>query len=277
MNDNYTNIKNASFLVYGASLFTILANTIMWRFASGYASPIPGFHYVPGIAWGMMFFWGGLLLRTVWPKAKWWILVPVLLIALFFLYRYIQAQTWLTTSIPNLYTSLFCFGFIVPLETIKTAEKYNGWYLLVLLLTITFSYVAASVANDRLYWHNGALPQFEDMWKLLLGLMAATVPLLNIAAVHLAAIFAFTKTGQCLGNQKWLKWAVIILGVQVYLRCLVNLIGWRNDWYFTSMFIIQPINVYLCIALYRRIELRHEDGSKLTWKECFKIRFKNEE
>lgn len=271
MNENYMTLKNASFLVYGSSLLVILTNSIMWRFASSYASPIPGFHYVPGIAWGLLFFWGGLLLRTVWPRARWWIQVPILLVALFFLYRYIQAQTWLTTSVPNLYTSLFCFGFIAPLETIKTAGNYRGWYLLAVLLIITFCYVATLVANDRLYWHNGAQPQFEDMWKLLLGLMAVTVPLLKIVAVHLAAIFAFTKTGQWLGSQKWIKWVVYIIGIQVYVRCFFNLIGWRNDWYFTSMFIIQPINVYLCVALYRRIELRHEDGTKLSWKECFKL------
>jgi len=271
MNENYTTLKNASFLVYGASLLVILANSIMWRYASSYASPIPGFHYVPGIAWGLMFFWGGLLLRTVWPKTRWWIQVPILLAALLFLYRYIQAQTWLTTSIPNLYTSLFCLGFIAPQETLKSARNYKGWYLLAFLLVLTFCDVAASVASDRLYWHNAAQPQFEDMWRLLRWLMAATEPLLKIVAVYMAAVLAFTQMGQWIGSQKWLKWVVIVIGIQVFLRCLVNWMGRINDWYFASLLIIQPVNVYLCIALYRRIELRHEDGSKLSRKECFKL------
>ena len=101
--------------------------------------------------------------------------------------------------------------------------------------------------------------------------MAATEPLLKIMAVYMAAVLAFTKMGQWIGSQKWLKWVVIIIGIQVFLRCLGNLIGWRFNWYFTSLFVIQPVNVYLFIALYRRIELRHDDGSKLSCKECFKI------
>lgn len=60
------------------------------------------------------------------------------------------------------------------------------------LFVITFCDVATSVACDRLYWHNAAQPQFEDMWRLLRWLMAATEPLIKIVAVYMAAVLAFT-------------------------------------------------------------------------------------
>ena len=67
-----TQLSNASILIYGASLFFIVANAIMWRFVPYEKMPvIPGFNYLPGIAWALFFFCPGVLLCSLWPKVKW--------------------------------------------------------------------------------------------------------------------------------------------------------------------------------------------------------------
>ena len=69
---NNTQFKNATFLVYGASLLVIIANTLMWRYIPYEHMPsLPGFGYLTGIAWALFFFWAGLIIRQTCPILKW--------------------------------------------------------------------------------------------------------------------------------------------------------------------------------------------------------------
>lgn len=268
-----TQLSNASILIYGASLFFIVANAIMWRFVPYEKMPvIPGFNYLPGIAWALFFFCPGVLLRSLWPKVKWWIQLPVLLIGVFFLCRYISFQGWSTSAVPNMYAALFCFGFVTPLESIRTAKNDKGWFILCLLAGLSFCDVAISVVNGRLQWWGEAIrPEFADMWRLMLWLTSATEPILMIAVMYLATLFAFSKTGQWLGEQRWIKWSAVVAAIWVYLPNLVNMIGRYDIWYFSSRFIVQPVNILLFVALYRRLAVKNDNGGKLSWKECFKL------
>lgn len=268
-----TQLSNASILIYGASLFFIVANAIMWRFVPYEKMPvIPGFNYLPGIAWALFFFCPGVLLRSLWPKVKWWIQLPVLLIGVFFLCRYISFQGWSTSAVPNMYAALFCFGFVAPLESIRTAKNDKGWFTIILLAALVFCDVAISVVNWRLQWWGEAIrPEFADMWRLMLWLTSATEPVLKIVVVYLVALFSFSKIGQWLGRQRWLKWFVIAAAIWVYLPNLVNMIGRYDIWYFSSRFIVQPVNILLFVALYRRLAVKNDNGGKLSWKECFKL------
>ena len=245
----------------------------MWRFIPYEAMPvIPGFNFLPGIGWALFFFWPGLLLRSLRPKAKWWIQLPVLIIGIFFLCRYIYCLGWTSSAVPNMYAALFCFGFVAPLESIGNAKNDKGWFTLILLAALVFCDVAISVVNGRLQWWDEAIrPEFADMWQFMLWLTSATEPLLKIVVVYLVAMFAFSVAGQWLGQQRWLKWFTVAAAIWVYLPNLVNIIGRYDIWFFSSRFIVQPVNILLFVALYRRLTVKNDNGGKLSWKECFKL------
>lgn len=269
---NNSQFKNATLLVYGAALSVIIANTIMWRYIPYEHMPvIPGFGYITGIAWALLFFWAGLIIRQACPNVKWWIQLPILALAMFCLYRYISYNGWTTTSVPTLYASLFCLGFIAPLDVLKSLKYYKGWCLLGGTIILAFCFVAISVASNRLYWWDAFKPQFADMQRLLRWLTAATEPLLLVMVAILAVSFSFTQVGQWLGGRKWVKWFVIIASVWFFLPNFIYSIGRIDSWYFSSRYLVQPINIYLLVGLYRKFAVRNERGEKLSWKEAFKV------
>lgn len=92
-----------------------------------------------------------------------------------------------------------------------------------------------------------------------------------IAVMYLATLFAFSKIGQWLGEQRWIKWLAVVAAIWVYLPNLVNMIGRYDIWYFSSRFIVQPVNILLFVALYRRLAVKNDNGGKPSWKECFKL------
>lgn len=277
MNSSSTSVRNASILVYGAVLFVIIANYLMLDIgqtlnpASRYSPLIPGFWYLPSICYGLLFFWAGLLVRTAFPenRLRWWVQVPVLAFSLFFLFRYMMSPDWF--SVPYFYLSLVFLGFTLPLESMKTAGNYRGWYLLALLLVLTFCYVAVAVLNNRLAMRVAFRPQFDDMWRMMHWLASKAEPLMLIVTICLASVFAFTKTGQWIGGQNWFKWLTVILCAVSFVHALVLSIQWHGTMYYTLRFLVHPVSIWLLVAIYWKIWGRNVSGGRLSWKECLRI------
>lgn len=261
MNDSTSAIRNASFLIYGSGLVYLVIYFV------GTSTIIPGFHHLSGIVWALFEFWAGAIIRRAFPKLRWLIIIPNLLLALpGILLSIVPSQNLLILILPAI--SMFCLGFVTPLEKLETKYFNNSLAILLVLLLVIFCYVAVRVANN--IW-NLFPPEREDVKSLFSLLMSATRTLLMIATVYLATMFSFTKIGQTIGmgHHGWLKWIVAAIAIIFYLHYLFIFANHGNilmndpsTWCDLSRVIIQPFNVYLCVVLFRRIIKR------LSWKEC---------
>ena len=277
MNNSSTSVRDASILVYGAFILVMAAHYLMLDIGhvlnpANWGAPlIPGFPCLLSICSGLLFVWAGLLVRTAFPenRLKWWVQVPVLALSLFFLFRYMMSPDWFT--VPYFYLSLVLLGFTLPLESMKTAGNYSGWYLLALLLVLTFCYVAVAVLNNRLAIRNAFQPQFDDMWLLMNGLVTKAEPLMLLLTICLASVFVFTKTGQWIGGQNWFKWLMVVLCAVSFVHALGTTIQWRGRLYYVLRLLVHPVSIWLLVAIYRKIWGSNAGGGRLSWKECFKI------
>jgi len=143
------------------------------------------------------------------------------------------------------------------------------------LMLSVFCYTAVSVAKQRLQWGD-LMPEHQDMEKLLEALLWVAEPLLGLISAYFVIQFSFSSTAQNLGGQQWIRVLVaavcglsFIWAIQFFFMMFHRWTYMANYVYYSPILslLVQPISVYLMIAVYRRAKSR----KTLSWKECFKL------
>ena len=171
-------------------------------------------------------------------------------------------------------------GYLITPADLTLETQKKGWGSLSLVLFSVFSYTAVAVVKQRLSWGN-LMPEHTDMEQLLEALVTVTEPLLCILSAYLILHFSCSSIAQKLGAHKWAR---VIAAIACTVSLLFTLrfclsfsaLHWNYmiAWVYYNpllMLVVQPVNVYLYIAIYRRLFLKNDNGEKLTWKESFKL------
>ena len=165
-----------------------------------------------------------------------------------------------------------------PLDFSVDTQK-KGWGSLSLVLFSVFCYAAVAVVKQRLLWGN-LMPEHSDMELLLEALSRMTEPILCIISACFILHFSFSSIAQYLGSKKWVRIITFIACLMSLLFALRFCLSFIYRWnmmmagvYYSPllMLAVQPLNVFLYIAIYRRLFRRNEQNEKISWKESFKL------
>ena len=265
---------NASVIICGGVCFVKAITHFMLRASDWSESAIPGLVFMSDLCYPLLFTWIGLLLRGWKPESKWWVQLAVLLIAIYGLCRYCDwtADHW---HIVHLDFAMIALGYLIPPKSLKLEGEKTGWLSLIMLMLSVFCYTAVSVAKQRLQWGD-LMPEHQDMEKLLEALLWVAEPLLGLISAYFVIQFSFSSTAQNLGGQQWIRVLVaavcglsFIWAIQFFFMMFHRWTYMANYVYYSPILslLVQPISVYLMIAVYRRAKSR----KTLSWKECFKL------
>ena len=265
---------NASVIICGGVCLVRAITHFMLRASDWSESAIPGLVFMSDLCYPLLFTWIGLLLRGWKPESKWWVQLAVLLIAIYGLCRYCDwtADHW---QIVHLDFAMIAMGYLIPPESLKLEGEKTGWLSLIMLMLSVFCYTAVSVAKQRLQWGD-LMPEHQDMEKLLEALLWVAEPLLGLISAYFVIQFSFSSTAQNLGGQQWIRVLVaavcglsFIWAIQFFFMMFHRWTYMANYVYYSPILslLVQPISVYLIIAVYRRAKSR----KTLSWKECFKL------
>lgn len=264
------NYKNASFTLAGLACLVLLLSALFWRMGDDGHSLVPGFHYLTGIAYPALAAWVGILLRSRFNTGKWWVHIPLLILASAFVAIYIilRAKPWWDARL-YLCLAMIIIGYLVPPRELDGQSENWGWNDLALLLITSFCYTAISIVKYRFQWGT-IVPEHPDMEELMERLLVATEPLMVFTVVYFFVRFSFSRMGLSLGSREWLQGILWVPCIIVFYYTLVNVSGsyyFRRDTAWVELG-IQPCTVYLVIVAIRCIE-KVTGKKQRTWKECF--------
>ena len=265
---------NASVIICGGVCLVWAITHFMLKSSDWSEPAIPGLVFMSDLCYPLLFTWIGLLLRGWKPESKWWVKLAVLLIAIYGLCRYCDwtADYW---HIVHLDFVMIALGYLIPPESLKLEGEKTGWLSLIMLMLSVFCYTAVSVAKQRLQWGD-LMPEHQDMEKLLEALLWVAESLLGLISAYFVIQFSFSSTAQNLGGQQWIRVLVaavcglsFIWAIQFFFMMFHRWTYMANYVYYSPILslLVQPISVYLMIAVYRRAKSR----KTLSWKECFKL------
>ena len=265
---------NASVIICGGVCLVRAITHFMLKSSDWSEPAIPGLVFMSDLCYPLLFTWIGLLLRGWKPESKWWVQLAVLLIAIYGLCRYCDwtADYW---HIVHLDFVMIALGYLIPPESLKLEGEKTGWLSLIMLMLSVFCYTAVSVAKQRLQWGD-LMPEHQDMEKLLEALLWVAESLLGLISAYFVIQFSFSSTAQNLGGQQWIRVLVaavcglsFIWAIQFFFMMFHRWTYMANYVYYSPILslLVQPISVYLMIAVYRRAKSR----KTLSWKECFKL------
>ena len=261
---------SASFLMGGAACAILLTSTILNRIGGTGTPVIPGFSYLAGLSWCLLFFWVGIILRGRWPKTRTWIQVLLFCAVIFLIYRY-RHIAWITwETIPYIYLACIGLGFLSPPALLLHNRRQKGWMDFILTMISIFCYVSVAVARDRVS-HDVFLLENEDMHHLLQWLLSNVEPLLLIVSLYFISSFSFSKAGLWIGKQRWFRLLSGVVCAIVFILCLGGLVSfglWGYGLVFLMRFMVLPGTVYLVYVIVRSIKRRRTGG---TWKEVFML------
>ena len=264
------NFKKGSFVLCGAACALLLVYYILQETGLH----IPGVGYMMGLCWMVFFLWAGMLIRQFYPKSPWWIRLPVLAVAVFFLVWYGRYATHTFRALSYLYLAIFGFGFLVPPKMLDNAGRESGWISLVLLLASVFCYVAVAVAGDRINWGGVFKTQHQDMERLLEWILGAAEPLMVLVALYFTVRVSFSKEGLSLGGKKWFQSAAAVAAAFNFLTSLTYIMPW--SWYGgvrPLRLLAQPITVCGLVILVRAIKKKicKSKWADVSWREIWNI------
>lgn len=271
---------NASVIICGAVCLIRLVSHLVFQMQD-WSRPmlIPGLAFLTELCYPLLFAWIGLLLRGAQGQSKWWMQLIVAAMSVFCLCRYCTwtADHWFSI---HLHLAMLGFGYLIPPAELKLGEKRTGWTNLVMLLVAVFCFTAVSIVKRRLDW-GVAMPEFQDMEKLLEDLVRIVVPLLAIISAYFAIRFSFSSFAQKAGGNKWVRIFAVAFCVFSFLQALrfvlMTSFKWQylagNVYVYPLTFVLaQPVTIYLIYVASRLIaELWKPKADRLPWRECCKI------
>lgn len=269
---------NASVIICGAVCLVRVIAHYLFQFSDWNDPVVPGVDSMVGLCYPVLFAWIGLLLRRWLPMPKWWVKLLITAICAYCLFRYRDwnAEHWYAA---HLYIVMAGVGYLISPADLSLENQKRGWSSLSLALFSVFCFTAVAVIMRRLMWGH-LMPEHEDMEMLLEKLTWVTEPLLCIISAWFILHFSFSSLAQKIGDQKWFRIIAAIaciFSLIFALRfCLMGLHRWNvmMAWVYYNpllMLAVQPVNIYLYIAIYRRLFRRNDNNEKLSWKEAFTI------
>ena len=270
---------NASVNICGAVCMVRVIAHYLFRFSEWNQPIVPGVDSMVGLCYPVLFAWVGLLLRKWLPMPKWWVKLLITALCSYCLFRYCNwnADYWYSA---HLYIVMIGVGYLITPTDLTLETQKKGWGSLSLVFFSVFCYTAVAVVKQRLLWGN-LMPEHADMEQLLEALVTVTEPLLCILSVYFILHFSFSSTAQTLGAEEWVRIIAAVACIMSLLFALrfclsFSVLHWNYmiAWvYYNSllMLAVQPVNVHLYIAIFRRLFRRNDKNEKLSWKECFTL------
>ena len=279
MNTNKTLYTNASVIIGGAVCAVLMTNHILGRMSDwNEPSVFPGFRIMCCLCFPILYFWVGMLLRTVIKNPKWWSQLLLSGGAIFCLYRYRHfAENWGYAD--ALYIAMALIGFLIPPKILHSASQNKGWISLVLIALCAFCYTALTTVKDRLLW-GPIVPEHPDMELMMETILVNAEPLMVIITIYFIAQFAFSEVAQTLGSQIWFRGIIAVPCIYCFLGYFSSLFTWGmsgiaiNYVYYSPLmwFIAQPVTIYLVVFCTRLIKERcNGKEERRNWKELAKL------
>lgn len=239
---------SASFILTGAACALILLSRCYYNFCDGL--PVKGIWTIFSLAWPLLGFWFGMVMRHLAGKPRWWILaIAAAASALVFAGLVTDQVLYFHTH--TLRVVLFALlGFIIPTGAYSSSD--NSIKSGILLLLSLLAYATCEFALQRLHVGHMAR-EYAAMQVQVSKVLYCGSYALELLTVWLFAEFSFSGAGQWLGSKKWFRWIASLLAVTVFISILVYVFECGLSWWYLVDIIIQPVVVYVGIVFYRLV------------------------
>lgn len=239
---------SASFILTGAACALILLSRCYYNFCDGL--PVKGIWTIFSLAWPLLGFWFGMVMRHLAGKPRWWILA-IAAAASALVFTGLVTDQILYFHTHTLRAVLFALlGFIIPTGAYSSSD--NSIKSGILLLLSLLAYATCEFALQRLHVGHMA-DEFAAMQVQVSKVLYCGSYALELLTVWLFAEFSFSGAGQWLGSKKWFRWIDSLLAVTVFISILVYIFECGLSWWYLVDIIIQPVVVYVGIVFYRLV------------------------
>ena len=247
MDSNERNkLISASFILTGAACALILLSLYHYHFSDGL--PVKGIWTVFSLAWPLLGFWFGMVMRHLAGKPRWWILA-IAAAASVLVFAGLGTDQVLYFHTHTLRAVLFALlGFIIPTGAYSSSD--NSIKSGILLLLSLLAYATCEFALQRLHVGHMA-DEFAAMQVQVSNVLYCGSYALELLIVWLFAEFSFSLAGQWLGSKRWFRWIAALLTVTVFISILVYVFECGLSWWYLVDIIIQPVVVYFGMVIYR--------------------------
>ena len=236
---------SASFILTGAACALILLSRCYYNFCDGL--PVKGIWTIFSLAWPLLGFWFGMVMRHLAGKPRWWILA-IAAAASALVFTGLGTDQVLYFHTHTLRAVLFALlGFIIPTGAYSSSD--NSIKSGILLLLSLLAYATCEFALQRLHVGHMA-DEFAAMQVQVSKVLYCGSYALELLTVWLFAEFSFSVAGQWLGSKKWFRWIDSLLAVTVFISILVYVFECGLSWWYLVDIIIQPVVVYVGIVFY---------------------------
>lgn len=239
---------SASFILTGAACALILLSRCYYNFCDGL--PVKGIWTIFSLAWPLLGFWFGMVMRHLARKSRWWILA-IAAAASALVFTGLGTDQVLYFHTHTLRVVLFALlGFIIPTGAYSSSD--NSIKSGILLLLSLLAYATCEFALQRLHVGHMA-EEYAAMQVQVSKVLYCGSYALELLTVWLFAEFSFSRAGQWLGSKKWFRWIASLLSVIFFISTLVSVFEWGLKWWYLVDIIIQPVVVYAGIVIYRLV------------------------
>ena len=239
---------SASFILTGAACALILLSRCYNNF--NYVLPDKGIWTIFSLAWPLLGFWFGMVMRHLAGKPRWWILA-IAAAASALVFTGLVPDQILYFHTHTLRAVLFALlGFIIPTGAYSSSD--NSIKSGILMLLSLLDYATCEFALQRLHVGHMA-DEFAAMQVQVSKVLYCGSYALELLTVWLFAEFSFSVAGQWLGSKKWFRWIDSLLAVTVFISILVYVFECGLSWWYLVDIIIQPVVVYVGIVFYRLV------------------------
>ncbi len=239
---------SASFILTGAACALIFLSRCYYNFCDGL--PVKGIWTIFSLAWPLLGFWFGMVIRHLAVKPKLWILA-IAAAASVLVFAGLGTDQVLYFHTHTLRVVLFALlGFIIPTGAYSSSD--NSIKSGILLLLSLLAYATCEFALQRLHVGHMA-EEYAAMQVQVSKVLYCGSYALELLTVWLFAEFSFSRAGQWLGSEKWFRWIASLLAVIFFISTLVSVFEWGLSWWYLVDIIIQPVVVYVGIVFYRLV------------------------
>lgn len=239
---------SASFILTGAACALILLSRCYYNFCDGL--PVKGIWTIFSLAWPLLGFWFGMVMRHLAGKPRWWFLA-IAAAASVLVFAGLGTDQVLYFHTHTLRVVLFALlGFIIPTGAYSSSD--NSIKSGILLLLSLLAYATCEFALQRLHVGHMA-EEYAAMQVQVSKVLYCGSYALELLTVWLFAEFSFSGAGQWLGSKKWFRWIASLLAVTVFISILVYVFECGLSWWYLVDIIIQPVVVYVGIVFYRLV------------------------
>ena len=239
---------SASFILTGAACALILLSRCYYNFCDGL--PVKGIWTIFSLAWPLLGFWFGMVMRHLAGKPRWWILA-IAAAASVLVFAGLGTDQVLYFHTHTLRVVLFALlGFIIPTGAYSSSD--NSIKSGILLLLSLLAYATCEFALQRLHVGHMA-EEYATMQVQASKVLYCGSYALELLTVWLFAEFSFSGAGQWLGSKRWFRWIASLLSVIFFISTLVSVFEWGLKWWYLVDIIIQPVVVYAGIVIYRLV------------------------